>query len=40
MSPMNGKPSPSATFRPISTNKTYDYAEYGSHQYEELPHSR
>lgn len=40
MSPMNGTASPSATFHPISTNKTYDYAEYGSHQYEELPHSR
>ncbi|XP_063430393.1 uncharacterized protein LOC134712603 isoform X3 [Mytilus trossulus] len=40
LSPVTGTPSPNATFRPISTNKTYDYAEYGSHQYEELPHSR
>ncbi|XP_052057711.1 uncharacterized protein LOC127698342 isoform X1 [Mytilus californianus] len=40
ISPVTGTPSPSSTFRPISTNKTYDYAEYGSHQYEELPHSR
>lgn len=39
-SPLHRMPSPNTAFRPISTNKTYDYAEYGAHQYEELPHSR
>jgi len=25
---------------PPSNHKNYDYADYGGHQYEELPHSR
>lgn len=30
---------PSGQFRPVST-RAYDYADFGGHQYEELPHSR
>ena len=31
---------PARPSRPLSMAKTYDYADYGAHQYEELPSSR